>query len=455
MLEQKHAAPGDITPLADWTFSPDPRLEAAIEAVRLSHAPQLPAGLGRFLKFLGRLGNPHLALPPVFHVAGTNGKGSSLAFVQAILEAGGHGIHKFTSPHLVRFEERITVAGRMIGAAALLPLIDECRAAAAGEEISFFEFFTALAFLQFSRVPADAVLLETGLGGTFDATNVLPAATVMLTRISYDHMRILGNTLPEIAENKAGIIKPGCPVIVAPQPDPAVEALFAKRAAEKSAPLFQGGRDWRVEETVDGFAYRDARHAFRLPRPALIGQHQLVNAGTAMAAVAQSPFIACLTQDNLAAAMRRVEWPGRLQRLTAGRLAALLPAGWELWLDGAHNDSGADVLLEQAKTWGPEKPLHLITGFKRKKEPDSFYDRLAALPETITAVDAEIDAPMVSAEELCGFLSAAGFRNVRAAKSLEEAIRSLTFQFRQPQRIIITGSLYLVGHALKTNNAEA
>ncbi|MDE1153050.1 MAG: bifunctional folylpolyglutamate synthase/dihydrofolate synthase [Micavibrio sp.] len=439
--------------LADWTFSPVAAIEQAINGIRLKHEPLMPNGLDRPLRLLAKLGNPHLKLPPVFHVAGTNGKGSSLAFVQAILEAGGHSVHKFISPHLVRFEERIIIAGKMIDSALLLDLIAECDRAAADEPVSFFEFFTALALLAYARHAGDAVLLETGLGGRFDATNVIPASTTLLTRISYDHMRLLGDTLQAIAENKAGIIKESCPVIVAPQTDNGVVRLFESEAQQKHAPLFLANRDWAVEEGADYFDYTDKTHSFRLPLPRLIGSHQVINAGTAIAAVSKSPFAHLLTQEILTRAMARVEWQGRMQRLEKGTLADLLPPGWELWVDGAHNDSGAEVLVAQAAAWGAEKPLHIITGFKRRKEPDSFYERLSHIPATIQAVDAAIDAPMVTAAELCEYLASKGFSKASPAANLESAIQSLTFQFKAPQRIIITGSLYLVGHALKVNNA--
>ncbi len=439
--------------LTEYTYSPNPAVENAIAAVRERHEPMLPAGLNRFENFLAALGNPHLHLPPVFHVAGTNGKGSSLAFVQAILESAGLTVHKFISPHLVRFEERIVIGGQEIDDALLLSLIEECEAASGAEPVSFFEFFTALAFLAFQRHKADAVLLETGLGGTYDATNVIEKSITLLTRISFDHMRLLGATLPLIAENKAGIIKAYCPVIVAPQTDNDVLKIFETRAAALHAPLFLANREWSVEETGEGFTYRARGMEFKLPLPRLLGSHQVVNAGTAIAAIGQSPFMPLLNEKTLIKAMNNVRWQGRLQRLETGALANLLPAGWELWVDGAHNDSGAEVLMAQVKAWGPEIPPHIITGYKRRKEPDNFYEKLAGIPVTIQAVDANIDAPMLSAEELCAYLKGAGFADARPAANLESAIRSLTFQFKTPQRIIITGSLYLVGHALKINEA--
>jgi dihydrofolate synthase/folylpolyglutamate synthase len=383
-------------------------------------------------------------------VAGTNGKGSTLAFLQAVFEAGGMVVHKFTSPHLVRFEERVVVSGREIGADMLLDLIDECSRAAESETVSFFEFFTGLAYLAYARQPADVTLIETGLGGTFDATNVVEKSVALLTRISFDHMRLLGDTLVEIAGNKAGIIKRNCPAIVAPQV-PEVTDVFLSKAKEMAAPVSLWGREWKTESAGDSFEYQGKASSFRLPRPRLIGSHQVINAGTALTALEVSDFKSLLTQDILCRAMNNVTWPGRLQRLDHGHLADLLPKNWELWVDGAHNDSGADVIVEQAQNWGASKPLHIITGFKQKKDTEGYYERLVGVPKTITAVRANIDAPMVTPQELCDDLKQMGFQDVRPAANLESAIQSLTFQFTEPQRILITGSLYLVGYALKVN----
>jgi len=447
MLDKKGAAPEP--PQREWTFSPVPAVELAVNEIRLKSPPMLPNGLDRPKQMLAKLGNPQHKMPPVFHVAGTNGKGSTLAFLQAMFEAGGLSVHKFISPHLVRFEERIVVAGKQIEPDHLLELIGEVKRAAGDDEISFFEFFTALAFLIYARTPADAVLLETGLGGNYDATNVIEKSIALLTRISYDHTRLLGDTLPAIAGEKAGIIKRGCPAIVAPQ-SPEVNEVFLRRAAELGAPTFIAGRDWSTEVQGDAFTYQ-GKNKFTLPLPKLLGGHQVINAGTAIAGLEHSPFTSLLKQDTLARAMETVTWPGRFQQLTRGHLADLLPKGWELWADGAHNDSGAEVLAAQARAWGDEKPLHIITGFKKKKDTDGFYERLVGIPKSIQAVDARIDAPLVPPQELCDSLKAMGFTNAQPADNLESAIRSLTLQFTTPQRIIITGSLYLVGHALKLN----
>ena len=452
MLDKKQPAP-DAHLLTEWTYSPVPALEQAINAIRLRHVPLAPTGLEPTQRMLEKLGNPHLKMPPVFHVAGTNGKGSSLAFLQAIFEAGGLSVHKFISPHLVRFEERIMIAGKLIEPDYLLDLIAECEAASRDEPVSFFEFFTCLGFLAWSRTSADALLLETGMGGTYDATNVVEKSVALLTRISFDHTRLLGNTLPEIAANKAGIIKKDCQAVIAPQSGDGVLEIFLDKAKAENAGVSLAGRDWTFADRGATFRYDGRVFRGELPRPQLVGAHQIINAATAIAAIESSAFAHLATHDMLSRAMRNVEWQGRFQQLKKGMLADQLPEGWELWVDGAHNDSGAEVLVGQAKAWGADKPLHIITGFKRRKEPDTFYLKFAHLPRTITAVDGQIDAPMVSAGELRDCLAKSGFADARTAPNLESAIQSLAFQFAPPQRIIITGSLYLVGHALKINNA--
>ena len=440
-----------IAELSDWTFSPQPDVEEAIRHIYTKYPPLYPAGLERQMPFLKKLGNPHQKLPFIFHAAGTNGKGSTLAFLHAIFEAAGLQVHKYTSPHLVRFEERIIVGGKTITPELLLDLIAQCENAAKGEKISFFEFFTALAFLAFAKQKATAVLLETGLGGLYDATNVVGGNQLvsLLTRISYDHMHILGSTLPEIAANKAGIIKPHAACVIAPQED-VVADIFLKQAAAVEAPTYIYGKDWHIASHADTFEYKSRDHKFRLPSPRLLGQHQLYNAGLALAALENSPFSSLLEQKILERAMQRVDWPGRLQKITSGRLARLLPHEWELWLDGAHNDSGAEILADQAKLWGNELPLHLVTAMKKTKDVSGFYRPLLPHVATVQAVEANwADTPMQPTEDLSGQIRALGYEQVKTAATLESAIKALAFQFSTPQRILVTGSLYLVGHALK------
>jgi dihydrofolate synthase / folylpolyglutamate synthase len=448
------AMPPVIPQALQWNYSPHPLVEETLNRIRQTYPPHLPAGLERFSALLSDLGNPHLSLPPVFHVAGTNGKGSTVAFLQAIFESAGKTVHRFTSPHLVRFSERIVINGRQISDDLLLSLIAELEKTAKPEEISFFEFFTALAFMAYARHPADAVLLETGLGGTLDATNVVPQpAASIITRISFDHMRVLGDTLPAIARQKAGIIKQNCPVIVAPQSDEALETLFAKAAAVKQASLLlQAGRDFFVMPTPAGFEYRSQSVHVSLPLPALAGHHQLLNAATAIAALEAGGFADICTTDVLSRAMQQVRWPGRMQKLTRGVLADMLPQGWELWLDGAHNDSGADVLAAHIRSFGTDMPVHLVTAYKDKKDTHGFYARLSGLFQSTTVADFAIDAPMVAAADVAGLLqNMGGFDTVSTAPDIQTALAQLVAKHTAPQRVMISGSLYLVGHALKVN----
>lgn len=438
----------------DWTYSPVPAIEAAIQNIRVKYPATYPAGLERVHSFVEKIGNPHQKLPFIFHVAGTNGKGSTLAFLQAIFEAGGLTVHKYTSPHLVRFEERIVLNGKMIEPDLLLELIRECEKVADTMPVSFFEFFTAVAFLAYARHPADVVLLETGMGGLYDATNVVGGDQLVsiLTRISYDHTHILGTTLTEIAFNKAGIIKQGCPCIIAPQTSAEVMDVFHRQADSRHAPVFACGNDWTLTFSTGHFEYKSADKAFRLPLPNLLGRHQVYNAGTAIAAIEQSRYASLLQQATLEKAMRSVVWPGRLQHLTTGHLAKLLPHGWELWLDGAHNDSGAEAVGEQIIAWGQTLPLHIVTAMKKTKNSAQFYSPLIPHTASIQVVDVSwIEAPMMSAQELCDQVQHLGHLHVSITPDLESALRSLAFQFSTPQRILITGSLYLVGHALKEN----
>lgn len=449
MLKRGTSAQPVATP--GWTFSPLPALEEAIQRIWQKHPPLYPDGIGRQLHFLRQLGNPQQHIPFAFHIAGTNGKGSTLAFLQAIFESAGLHVHKYTSPHLVSFDERIIVNSKRIAPDLLLDLIDECERAATGEEVSFFEFFTALAFLAFRRNPANVALLETGLGGLYDATNVLDGShhVSLLTRISYDHTHILGHALKNIAAHKAGIIKPGAPCIVAPQ-DAEARAVFERKVHTAGAPAFFYGKDWQVAVYADGFEYKSMRRTFRLPLPRLQGEHQIYNAGLALAALENSPFAPLLEQRILESAMQRVEWPGRLQNITTGPLAALLPPGWELWLDGAHNDSGAQALAGQARRWDGGKPLHLITAMKRTKDASGFYRPLLPYVSTVQALDTHwVEAPMMPVEALAAQIRQLGCTETKIAATLESAIHALTFQFDRPQRILVAGSLYLIGDALK------
>ncbi len=443
--------PAEARPVTPDLFDASTRnLDPALERLKRFHPAGMELTLGRIHRLLDALGNPQNNLPPVFHVGGTNGKGSTVAFLRAILEASGLTVHAYTSPHLVKYNERIRIAGKLIEDDALHALIEEVENVNDLQEISFFEITTALALHAFAQTPADAVLLEVGLGGILDATNVIerPAATA-ITRISYDHTHILGDTIEEIAGEKAGILKAGTPAILAWQKEAAAQQLIEARAAEIGAPLFQYGVDWTVEGKGDCFTYRDAQGQFDLPMPALLGEHQMMNAGTALAMLRCSGQFQSWKLD-LAGGMNKVEWPGRLQRIETGALAELLPPHWELWLDGGHNDSGGEVLARQAMNWAVEEealPLTLIFGMLNTKKPADFLAPMAPYVRELRAIAIPDEPLSLSADE-----AAAAARDAtivaRPAASIAEAVTDLAASGAGPRRILICGSLYLAGKIL-------
>jgi dihydrofolate synthase/folylpolyglutamate synthase len=403
---------------------------------------------------LKTLGDPHKKLPPVFHVAGTNGKGSTCAFLRAMLEAAGYRVHVYTSPHLVRFHERIRVAGKLIEENELAEILDEIARACTPGTISYFEAATVVAFVAFARHPADFTILEVGLGGRLDATNVVthPLAAI-ISRLSYDHREFLGDTLSKIAFEKAGIMKQGAPCFVAAQPD--AESIVALRAAatEKKAQIFIGGEDWKVEPRGEnGFHFKDKTRSLDLPLPSLIGEHQILNAGLAIAALAAIPKP--LPVEAIARGLQTVEWPARLQKITAGALAEVLPAGWELWLDGGHNDSAGEVLAQQAARWQTidKRPLRLIFGMLSTKSPREFLTPLQPFIERIATVDIPDEAQSLSASELAHLTCETGIENVEAAGDVPHALKKIS-ALPEPGRVLICGSLYLAGHVLHLNDA--
>jgi dihydrofolate synthase / folylpolyglutamate synthase len=400
--------------------------------------------LDRVLRLLDALGNPQDRLPPVIHVAGTNGKGSTLAFLRAFLEAAGLSVHVYTSPHLVQFNERIRVAGRLIDEAALVALLEEVERVNAGAPITFFEITTALAFLAFARHPADATLIETGLGGRFDATNVVarPAVTA-ITPVSLDHQHFLGDTVAKIAFEKAGILKPGAPAVIAPQTAEA-QSVIEARARAVGAPLFRYGVEWDCGPDGAGLLYR-GRRTLGLPPPGLPGRHQFDNAGTALACLDCLPDIA-VGEDALARGMTQVAWPARLQHLRQGPLVEALPADCELWLDGAHNQAGGAALGAVAAGWR-DRSLRLVFGMIATHDPAGFLPPLApyvASMQTV-AIPGEPNArpadALAAAARACG-ITAAPASGIAAAVAAAAAPGA---------RVLICGSLYLAGRVLAEN----
>jgi dihydrofolate synthase/folylpolyglutamate synthase len=421
--------------------------DRVLERLGRLHPKLIDLSLGRIERLLPALGSPQEKLPPVIHVAGTNGKGSTIATLRACLEAGGYRVHAYISPHLVRFHERIRLAGRLIEEEALIALLDECERANGGTPITYFEITSAAAFLAFARTPADVVLLETGLGGRLDATNVVrrPAVTAV-TPISLDHQGFLGDTIAQIAAEKAGIVKPGVPAVIGPQPQEA-EAVIEARARELDAPLSRWQHEWRCSPGGAGMRFVGERWRFDLPLPSLAGAHQIANAGTAIACLEQLRDLP-LSADALADGLRHIEWQARLQRLTRGPLVAMMPAGWELWLDGGHNPGAGTVLAEFVAGWH-DRPLFLVVGMLNTKDSAGFLGPLAPHAKALTAVTIPGEQNPLPAEAIASAARSVGLLATTAA-SVEAALRDISSS-SPPGRVLICGSLHFAGTVLAAN----
>ena len=408
------------------------------------HPKIIDLTLDRVWRLLGALDNPQDKLPPVIHIAGTNGKGSTLAMLRAGVEGAGQSAHAYTSPHLARFHERIRLAGTLISEEALTEVLDECYVANGGEDITYFEITTVAGLLAFSRAAADYTLLEVGLGGRLDATNVIdkPALTV-ITPVSLDHQQFLGETLPEIAGEKAGIIKRGVPCIVGPQDDAALDVIEA-RATRLGAPLMVYGQHWQVTEERGRLIYQDERGLLDLPVPNLIGAHQVQNAGIALAGLRTLGF----DDEAFEAAVTKAEWPARLQRLRQGPLVDAADEA-ELWLDGGHN-AAAGTALAEALTRLPNRPLHLICGMLNTKDVTGYLRPLARRGKTLTAVSIPGETATLSADATAAAAKEVGLAS-HTAKSVDEALKRI-IATDPHSRILICGSLYLAGHILHENS---
>lgn len=428
-------------------------LDSILQRLMALHPKAIDLSLERIRALLTKLDDPHLALPPVFHVAGSKGKGSTTAFLRAMAEAAGYRVHAYTSPHLVRFNERIRLAGRLIDDETLIALLERCERVNAGQPITFFEITTAAAYLAFAAVPADLVLLETGLGGIADTTNVIPQPRLTaITPIGIDHVAFLGDTIAKIAAAKAGIIKPGVPCVVGPQPDEAM-AVIAAQAAACKAKLIRCGHEWNVHETADGMLWRQGDQTLDLPRPALLGAHQIVNAGMAVAC-ARSMAGFDIPPDAIARGLRGVDWPARMQRLTKGSLVDILPPGTELWLDGAHNAMAGAALADTLQTL-PPKPTWLLAGMLNTKDAAGLLRPLRPLMRAARCIAIPGEANSLSAEDLAAAARSTGL-DAAPAENAEAAMRQIAETIRAeaasaPARVIITGSLYLAGRILSEN----
>ncbi len=421
------------------------RSDIVLERLMSLHPKIIDLTLGRVERLLGILGNPERRVPPVVHIAGTNGKGSTLAMIRAGLEADGRRAHAYTSPHLARFHERIRIDGRLIEEPALVALLEECEAANGLDEITFFEITTVAAILAFTRTPADYTLLEVGLGGRLDATNVVdrPALTV-ITPVSIDHQQYLGETVAEIAGEKAGILKRGVTCVVGPQTDAAL-AVIEARADEVGAPLLISGRDWEARTERGRLVYQDEGGLLDLDAPRLPGAHQTENAGAAVAALRALGFGA----EACAGAVRNAEWPARMQSLDPAAFPDA-PAGAEIWLDGGHNPSAGQVIAKHMGVLEERRPapLHLICGMLDTKDPVGFLAPFEGLARKVHGVTIPDSAATLSAAETAEAARRAGLR-AEAAESVAAALRAIAAEGDAAPRILICGSLYLAGWVLR------
>ena len=418
--------------------------DAILTRLLTLHPKIIDLSLDRMQRILQRLDHPEQKLPPVIHIAGTNGKGSTQAFLRAMLEAAGLRVHAYTSPHLVKFHERIRVAGVLISEPALSALLEECEVANGGQAITFFEITTAAAFLAFARSPADYLLLEVGLGGRLDATNVIakPKACC-ITSIGLDHQQFLGDTIDLIAREKAGIIKRGVPCAVGPMPEDARSAIedVAERVV---APLSIAGQDWDCFEQNGRMVFQDGEGLMDLPLPKLQGTHQISNAGLAIATL-RSLKDPRITEDHVAKGLQTVTWSARMQRLKGGALSRLLPEWSELWLDGGHNADAGVVLADTLKAM-PPKPLVIIWGMLNTKDAAQFFRPLASLAEHVVTLSIPNEANAIPAEHLAETVRSLG-TEASIATDVTNAVRKAS-SLKPAARILICGSLYLAGHVL-------
>lgn len=414
-----------------------------LERMMALHPKVIDLTLDRMWRLLQKLGNPQNDLPPVIHIAGTNGKGSTQAMIRAGLEAAGKRVHAYTSPHLARFHERIRLAGTLIDEDHLSMILDECYEKNGGETITYFEITTAAAILAMARTPADYTLLEVGLGGRLDATNVIDNPLLsIITPISIDHEQFLGNTLAKIAGEKAGIIKKMCPVIVAPQPDEALDVI-EQTANRNHAPLIAYAQHWQIDTERDGLIFHDDNGVVQLPRPNLPGAHQFENAGTAVAALRQLGF----GNEVCEAALTQAHWPARMQKLQSGPVIDIAPNA-EIWLDGGHNPAAGRALGHHLSQL-PKRPTYLICGMLNTKDIAGYLSPMAAHVEKLVAVSIPGELNTLPAEDTAAAAQQAGILSETAVDVITAA--GDIAKTDPDARILICGSLYLAGNILRSH----
>lgn len=430
---------------------------ALIDRLSAIHPKGYDLSLGRIERVLDLLGNPQRKIPPVIHVAGTNGKGSTTAFCRAILEASGKTVHVHTSPHLVDWRERYRLGapggGRLVEDQVLEQAIERVARANDGAPITVFEILSAAMFVLFSEHPADYSIVEVGLGGRFDATNVIEQPLVsVITSISLDHVAHLGDREELIAFEKAGIVKPGRPVVISPQLDKVTEVIEAV-ARKNRSPITIGGQDYTFHRHGGRMVYQDEHGLLDLPLPRLRGSHQLANAATAIAALRNCGLD--LNDQAFEAGMQTVRWPGRMERLRAGPVLSQAPAGAEVWIDGGHNPGAGEAIAQELANLDEKAPMpvFLVVGMLQTKDPSGFFHAFEDLVERVFTVPIEGSEQGFSPRALARLATECGL-DAHACLSVEEALRAIRAMLKEGElaRILICGSLYLVGEVLKANN---
>ena len=429
-------------------------IDRILERLLKLHPKLIDLSLSRLKKLLDSLGNPEENLPPIIHVAGTNGKGSTVATMAAIYRSAGYRVHIYTSPHLVRFTERIVISGSEISKNYLEELLIECEDANNGENITFFEITTAAAMLAFSRNPADLLLLEVGLGGRFDATNVIETPMLsVITPVSMDHQDFLGNTIDEIAFEKAGILKPSVPAIIGPQTNEALNVI-KKRALELGSSAYIFGEDWNISPANNQLMFKMGSKSSIVPRPNLLGDHQIQNAGCALASVKLLNGQFPVSPQEIDMGLVSINWPARLQKLKEGNLIENLLEDVEIWIDGGHNQDAAKAIASTLRDWrtaSPEISIHMVFGALNNRCPQNFLQYFTNVIDTIRAVDIPGETNALSALEIETAARECGLK-AYPAKGISPAITDIISNSSGKRRILICGSLYLAGAVLRENN---
>ena len=421
-----------------------------LKRLELLHPKKIDLSLNRLRNLLRKLGNPHLKLPPVIHVAGTNGKGSVISYLRSIYEKNGLNVHTYTSPHLIKFNERIRINSSLVNNKYLSSLLEECEDKNNGQSITFFEITTAAAFLAFSRIDSDLVLLETGLGGKYDATNIIQSSLCsIITPISMDHMNFLGTNLLKIASEKIGILKKRSIIVLSKQKN-SVRQLIRNEVKKKQAILFEEGIDWKITKVLkNSFILNFCDNNFEFEKPSLHGYHQIENVSTALAGILAIKKFK-LKMKNINQGIKETVWPGRMQNLNNGKLKKIIGKSFDLWLDGGHNIHASEVLFTEIDKWKKSKII-LILGMVSGKDPVKFLKKIVnkiSLLILLPIDDHQYIHPYRIKESLNKSLK--NFKEIETCVNINEALKLIYTRFEKG-KVLICGSLYLAGQVLKND----